>query len=197
MRHHGEEPSLTVPRHGDAQRVSPRHFSPAVAATAFFFTPSPHTVRFADMLLRRFFPAIPTPLSCRFEARQSWSPPLGESWRASFNEKLISRVKSLTASEERALFFFALVLPAVLDFAASLFSLPFRFLPLSSASVSSFVNDARFAPHPFFPPPFPIRLLLTRRLVSPRCFLPMFSRFYHRCFLRTAAPFIIFVGVVT
>lgn len=130
MRHHGEEPSLTVLRHGDAQRVSPRHFSPAVAATAFFFAPSPHTVRFAGILLRRFFPAIPTLLSCRFEARQSWSPPLGESWRASFNEKLISRVKSLTASEERDLFFFLVLVLPVLDFAASLFSLPLCFLPL-------------------------------------------------------------------
>lgn len=66
-------------------------------------------VRFAGMPLRRIFPAVPTPLSCRFEARQSWSPPLGESWRASFNEKLISRVKSSTASGEQDLFFFLLV----------------------------------------------------------------------------------------
>jgi len=76
------------------------------------------------MLLHRFFPAVPTPLSCHFEARQSWSPPLGKSWRASFNEKLISRVKSSTASEEQDLFFFFLlvpVLPAVLDFALRFF----------------------------------------------------------------------------
>lgn len=49
-------------------------------------------------------------LSCRFEARQSWSPPLRESWRASFNEKLISRVKSSTASGEQDLFFFFFLL---------------------------------------------------------------------------------------
>lgn len=85
-----KEPSPTVPRHGDAQRVSPRHFSPAVVATAFFFTPSP-LVRFAGVLLHRFFPAVPTPLS---KQGSLGSPPLGESWRASFNEKLISRVKS-------------------------------------------------------------------------------------------------------
>lgn len=121
----------TVPRHGDAQRVSPRHFSPAaVAATAFFFTPSPSAVRFAGVLLRRFFSAVVTLLSCRFEARQSWSPPLGESWRASFNEKLISRVKSSTVSEERDLFFLLALVLRRLGFCCIFIQPLFPFSPL-------------------------------------------------------------------
>lgn len=100
----------------------------------------------ASSILLACFTTVPTFLPCRFETRRSL--PLGKSRRASFNEKLISRVKVDCFGEQDLPFLFlALVSPAVSDFAASLFSLSFRFLP--SPTVSSSVKDARFAPHPF------------------------------------------------
>ncbi|TGZ32144.1 hypothetical protein DBV15_01116 [Temnothorax longispinosus] len=66
-----------------AQRVSPRHFSPAVAATASFFTPRPHpAVRFAGVLHRR---AAPFRLLFRAVSKQGGLG-LSSSWRVLASE---------------------------------------------------------------------------------------------------------------
>lgn len=184
-----------MPRHGDAQRVSPRHFSPTVVTTAaafFFSRVSSRVVHSASVLHRRFLPRpsppFPTFLPCRFEARRSWSLPLGKSRRASFNEKLISRVKVVDcfgeqdpslplASITRRLGLCRLFIQPLFPFSPFIYSIRFFLCERRAIRASSFFSA------------FPSCLFLIRlSLVSPRRFLPAFSRFYYRRLLRTAAP---------
>lgn len=132
------------PRHGDAQRVSPRHFSPATAAATaavFFFTSSPPAIPPAC-----FSPVPPPPLSPAIPFRLFFVAPSRSlpsfSRRASFNEKLISRVsRRLSASESRIFFLLPLLL-------LLLPRLPSRTLPrpysASPFPLSPFIRRVRF-----------------------------------------------------
>lgn len=201
-----------VPRHGDAQpRGSPLFFRRSSSALLFHFV----STRAAPSRQRVSLPFSPSrlpPPSPRFhrpvcplpfETREaiSWSLLLGESRRASFNEKLISRASRRVASESRIFFsssfLRALPLPAVSDFAASLFSFLCCFLPVSVVRRVRFFFCERRANRAFFFffSLFP-RLEFARRLLSTFSSSVLPGRFYRRCRLRTAAPSIIRVGAV-